>query len=167
MISARLATTVLVHLRGNRIATTSRSSPSTPSLISKAIPENANSKPPWKDTFWLKQNGWAATNARRESRKKSGPQTTSASNLIRDRGARASLPQNCSLAKIKATQDFANSTPVLVDCPKVPSLTSCHLRRRPQRRRWQDVASYVSTTRRQFAHPALAPLQLASFFADG
>src|ERR1700693_4615060 len=49
---------------------------------------------------------------------------TSASNLFRDRVARAALPQNCSLAKIEARPDFANGTLVPRHCPKVLSLPS-------------------------------------------
>jgi hypothetical protein len=39
--------------------------------------------------------------------------------LFRERGARAALPQNCSLAKIMGAQDFANGTVVLLLGPKV------------------------------------------------
>src|SRR5579862_4500446 len=39
-------------------------------------------------------------------------QITSASDLFRDRGARAALPQNCSPVKVNLGQDFANSTVV-------------------------------------------------------
>jgi len=47
-----------------------------------------------------------------------GSKITSASNLFRDRGARAALPQNCSLGKLNAMQNFANGTPVLQGLPQ-------------------------------------------------
>src|SRR5580693_632496 len=44
------------------------------------------------------------------------PKITSASNLFRDRGARAALPQNCSPAKLNLSHDLANGTLVLLVC---------------------------------------------------
>jgi hypothetical protein len=44
------------------------------------------------------------------------PKMTSASDLFRDRGARAALPQNCSPAKINLRPVFANGTLVPLGC---------------------------------------------------